>query len=56
MVKRRIATAQFPVAASIARNLRYMADLICQAKEQKADVAHFPETCLSSYAGCEFKS
>ena len=56
MAKLRVATAQFPVAASIARNLRYMADLICQAKEQKADVAHFPETCLGGYAGCEFKS
>ena len=56
MAKLRVATAQFPVAASIARNLRYMADLVCQAKEQKADVAHFPETCLGGYAGCEFKS
>ena len=56
MAKLRIATAQFPVAASIARNLRDMRRLIAQAKEQRADVIHFSETCFRGYAGVEFKS
>jgi len=56
MAKLRIATAQFPVAASIARNLRDMRRLIAEAKEQRADVVHFSETCLGGYAGVEFKS
>jgi deaminated glutathione amidase len=30
--------------------------LIAQAKEQRADVVHFSETCLAGYAGVEFKS
>ena len=56
MVKLHVATAQFPVSASIARNLHYMRQLTQQAKVQKADVVHFSETCLGGYAGAEFKS
>ncbi len=56
MPKLRIATAQFPVAASVARNLNYMLELTQRAKAQKAHVVHFSETCLGGYAGAEFKS
>ena len=56
MSRLRIATAQFPVAASIARNLRHMRQLLEKAKAQKADVVHFSEACLGGYAGVEFKS
>lgn len=56
MPKLRIATAQFPVSASIARNLNYMQQLTQRAKAKKADVVHFSETCLGGYAGAEFKS
>ena len=56
MVKLHVATAQFPVSASIARNLHYMRQLTQHAKVQKADVVHFSETCLGGYAGAEFKS
>ena len=56
MPKLRIATAQFPVAASVARNLNYMLELTQRAKVQRADIVHFSETCLGGYAGSEFKS
>ncbi len=56
MAKLRIATAQFPVSANINRNLAYIIDLAKQAKSQRADIAHFSETCLGGYAGAEFKT
>ena len=50
----RIATAQFPVSKHLTRNLDYMVKLAKQAKQQRADIVHFSETCLGGYAGCEF--
>jgi predicted amidohydrolase len=56
MAKLRIATAQFPVSTKIARNFDYIAELTARAKKEKADIAHFSETCLGGYAGSEFNS
>ena len=56
MAKLRIATAQFPVSASIGRNYGYIADLSARAKKEGAEIVHFSETCLGGYAGTEFKS
>ncbi|MBT3291193.1 MAG: carbon-nitrogen hydrolase family protein [Victivallales bacterium] len=52
----RLATAQFPVCGDIARNLRYMVDLLEQGKREKVDIVHFSEACLGGYAGGDFKS
>ena len=50
-----IATCQFPTSADIESNYQYIAQLMRQAKEQGSEVAHFPEACLSGYAGADFK-
>ena len=50
----KVATCQFSVCGSVARN----ADLICKymrkARKAKADIVHFPETALSGYVGTDF--
>lgn len=51
-----IATCQFPTSADIHRNFQYVAQLMRHAREQGADVAHFPEACLSGYAGADLAS
>ena len=51
-----IATCQFPVEADIGRNLLYVARQMHTAKGRGADVVHFPEACLSGYAGPDFTS
>ena len=51
-----VATCQFPVDSDIQRNFEYIALQIQAAKEQGADVVHFPEGSLSGYAGVNFKS
>lgn len=51
-----VATCQFPVDADIARNGRYVLRQMRYARQQGADVAHFPEACLSGYAGSDFPS
>jgi predicted amidohydrolase len=51
-----VATCQFPVDADITRNSRYVRRQMRYAREQGADVAHFPEACLSGYAGSDFAS
>jgi deaminated glutathione amidase len=55
-MKLTVATCQFPISADIRSNLRYVARQIRTAKDRSADVAHFPEACLSGYAGIDFAS
>jgi len=51
-----IATCYFPVSASIPKNLRYVLAQMRKAKRLGAEVTHFPEACLSGYAGADFAS
>jgi predicted amidohydrolase len=48
-----VATCQFPVSADISRNARYVMRQMRTAKERGAALAHFPEACLSGYAGTD---
>ncbi|KZM68544.1 carbon-nitrogen hydrolase family protein [Nocardia terpenica] len=52
----RVATCQFAVSADISANLRHVVHQMRLAKEEGADVAHFPEGALSGYAGSDFDS
>ncbi|WP_314174910.1 carbon-nitrogen hydrolase family protein [Streptomyces winkii] len=54
MAQLTVATCQFPVGADIGRNCRYVMRQMRSAKEQGAHLAHFPEACLSGYAGPDF--
>ena len=51
-----VATCQFPVDADIGRNGRYVRRQMRHARESGADIVHFPEACLSGYAGTDFSS
>ncbi len=51
-----VATCQFPTSADIRSNCQHIAQLMRQASEQGADVAHFPEASLSGYAGSDLES
>ncbi len=51
-----VATCQFPVAADIDSNLRFIKRQMSSAKARGARVAHFPEGCLSGYAGTDFET
>lgn len=55
-MKLKVATCQFPTDADINKNRKHILTLMAQAKKQGADVAHFPEACLSGYAGVDFAS
>lgn len=55
-MKLTVATCQFPVDADIRRNLQYVLRQIRTAQDRGAHVAHFPEACLSGYAGVDFPS
>ncbi len=55
-MKLSVATCYFPVDADIRRNRRYVLRQMVRAREGGADVAHFPEACLSGYAGVDFPS
>ena len=55
-MKRSVATCHFPVDADIRRNGEYVLRQMRSAREHGADVAHFPEACLSGYAGTDFQS
>jgi deaminated glutathione amidase len=55
-MKLTVATCQFPVDADTRRNLQYVARQIRAAQDRGAHVAHFPEACLSGYAGVDFPS
>ena len=54
--KLRVATCQFPVAADVATNAEWICRQMHEAKQLKADIAHFPEVALSGYAGVDHKS
>lgn len=55
-MKINVATCQFPTDANIRSNFQYVSQQMAAAKEQGAQVAHFPEACLSGYAGADFSS
>jgi predicted amidohydrolase len=55
-MKLSVATCQFPTSADMHRNSQYVSQLMKHAREQGADVAHFPEACLSGYAGADLES
>ncbi|QPP08200.1 carbon-nitrogen hydrolase family protein [Streptomyces bathyalis] len=55
MARLTVATCQFPVDAGIERNCRYVMRQMRSAKDRGADIAHFPEACLSGYAGADFE-
>jgi predicted amidohydrolase len=42
-----VATCQFPIGSNVRKNLEYVARQIRTTKDRGADVAHFPEACLS---------
>ena len=52
----RVATCQFPTSGDINANRRFVLRLMHEAKAQGADVAHFPEACLSGYAGNDMET
>jgi len=52
----RVATCQFAVGASIARNAGQIQRQMRQAAAAGADLVHFPECALSGYAGTDFPS
>ncbi|NLU74209.1 carbon-nitrogen hydrolase family protein [Streptomyces sp. HNM0575] len=54
MAQLTVATCQFPVDARIDSNCRHVTRQLRHAKEQGADIAHFPEAALSGYAGVDF--
>ena len=51
-----VATCQFPTSVDINSNYQHISQLMTKAREQGADVAHFPEACLSGYAGADLES
>lgn len=55
-MKLSVATCQFPTSADMQSNCQYVSQLMKQAREQGAEVAHFPEACLSGYAGADLAS
>lgn len=55
-MKLTVATCQFPTSADIRQNLRFILTQMHNAKARGAQVAHFPEACLSGYAGHDIES
>jgi predicted amidohydrolase len=52
----RLATCQFAVGSSIARNAKQVQRQMRSAAEEGAGLVHFPECALSGYAGTDFSS
>jgi len=52
----KIAACQFPVSENIASNSTWIKQQMRKAKEQGAEVVHFPECALSGYAGVDLES
>jgi predicted amidohydrolase len=50
----KIATCQFAVSGSIARNAGQICNQIREAKKAGAEITHFPECALSGYIGFDF--
>lgn len=48
-----VATCQFPISGSILENSQWIQKQMKQAKEENADIVHFPEVALSGYAGVD---
>lgn len=55
-MKLTVATCQFPIGSDVRKNLEHVARQIQTARDRGADVAHFPETSLSGYAGVDLAS
>jgi predicted amidohydrolase len=55
-VKLNVATCQFPTGADIDANLGFVSRLMRETKSRGGEVAHFPEACLSGYAGSDLES
>jgi predicted amidohydrolase len=55
-MKLTVATCQFPTSSDIRGNLAHVLDQVRTARARDADVAHFPEACLSGYAGIDMPS
>jgi predicted amidohydrolase len=55
-MKLTIATSYLPVSADIRSNLKHVLRHMEIAHAKGADIVHFPEACLSGYAGVDFKS
>lgn len=55
-MKLTVATCQFPTSSDINSNFNFVSMCMNKAKEQCADAAHFPEACLSGYAGSDVES
>lgn len=55
-MKLTVATCQFPVSPDVRKNFGYIRSQIQAAKARDAEVAHFPEACLSGYAGVDLPS
>ena len=51
-----VATCQFPTSPNIGKNLHYVLKQMRDAKHRGAHAAHFPEACLSGYAGHDIES
>jgi len=51
-----IASCQFEVSNNVLQNHSSIQELIKEAHIQNADVAHFPECCLTGYGGIQLKS
>ncbi len=51
-----IATCQFPTSDDIEANRDHILRLMQEAADAGADIAHFPECCLSGYAGADLPS
>jgi predicted amidohydrolase len=52
----RVATCQFAVGSSVARNVAAVVRQIDRAKQMRADVVHFPESALTGYPGTDLDS
>lgn len=55
-MKLTVATCQFPISSDVRENFGHVARQVRVAQDRGADVAHFPEACLSGYAGVDFVS
>jgi predicted amidohydrolase len=51
-----VSTCQFSTSSNIQENYEQISQLIEKSKVFGADIAHFPETCLSGYAGFDISN
>jgi deaminated glutathione amidase len=51
-----VATCQFPTSSEIENNFKHVSQQMRSASEKGAIVTHFPEACLSGYAGADIAS